>query len=423
MRQEMDTGTGTTISHILILEDDISHRDLILRAFAKVTDRFRVSWAGTIREAHEIIGRDLPDLIIADWILPDGNGIEILVRREGVVTVPLIIMTSHGDERLAVEIMKRGAIDYVVKSATTFRDLPHVASRALRYWHDIQVRKRAEEESLDSQKRLADIISFLPDAGIAIDNDGRVIAWNRMMEQMTGIAAENMLGKGDHEYSLPFYGKRRPLLIDLVLRDDPQTEKKYLYIQRDGQRITSETFIPALNGGKGAFLWGTASPLFDSKGNRIGAIEVIRDFTERKRNEEILRESEAALETLFNATHDTIALLDRQGMIVNINEEGARRLGGSVQDITGRCAYDLLPPGTAITRKAQIDRVFRPVNRSCLTIPGRACISAMRSTRFLTRSIRQWNTSRYLPLISLTGNERNQPCRRARPGLRISSPA
>ena len=358
LRQEMDTGTGITISHILILEDDISHRDLILRAFGKVTDRFRVSCAGTIRDARDIIGRDLPDLIIADWILPDGKGIEILVRRGGVVMVPLIIMTSHGDERLAVEIMKCGAIDYVVKSATTFRNLPHIASRALQYRHDIQVRERAEEDALDSQKRLADIISFLPDAVLAIDNDGRVIAWNRMMEQMTGIAAENMLGKGDHEYSLPFYGERRPILIDLVFENKPLIEKKYVYVTRDGRRITSETYIPTLKGGKGAFLWGTASPLFDSKGNRIGAIEVIRDLTEWKHNEEILHRREVILETLLNAPRDTIALLDRQGLIVNINKEGAQRLGFSVRDITGKCAYDLLPPDIAITRKAQIDRVF-----------------------------------------------------------------
>ncbi len=243
-----------------------------------------------------------------------------------------------------------------------FRDLPHVASRALGDWHNIQVRERAEEEALDSQKRLADILSFLPDAVVAIDNGGQVIAWNHAMEQMTGVASEDMLGKGDHEYGLPFYGERRPILVDLVLENNLLTEKKYLYIQRDGQRITSEIFIPSLNRGEGAFLWGTASPLFDRKGNRIGAIEVIRDLTERKRNEELLRESEAALETLFNATHETIALLDRQGMIVNINEEGARRLGGSVGNITGKCAYDLLPPGIAIARKAHIDLVFETGN-------------------------------------------------------------
>ncbi len=354
----MDSGTGTKTPHILLLEDDRAHQDLFLRAFRDDPEPFRVSVAGNILDARQVIGRDPPDLIIADWILPDGKGLDILPRRDGRVTIPLVIMTSFGDEQLAVEIMKSGAIDYVVKSATVFRDLPHIARRALREWENIHERIRAKEAVQDSQKRLADIIGFLPDAVLAIDNDGRVIAWNDAIERMTGVAAKDMIGKGDHEYSIPFYGERRPVLIDLVLMEDGEVEKKYDYIQRDERRITSETFIPTLYGGKGAYLWGTASPLFDSAGNRIGAIEVIRNITERRQAEESVREQKAILETLLNAPSDTIALLDRQGTIIDINEAGARRLGGTVQRMTGRCAYDLLPPDVANMRKEHIDRVF-----------------------------------------------------------------
>lgn len=354
----MDSGTGTKTPHILLLEDDRAHQDLFLRAFRDDPEPFRVSVAGNILDARQVIGRDPPDLIIADWILPDGKGLDILPRRDGKVTIPLVIMTSFGDEQLAVEIMKSGAIDYVVKSATVFRDLPHIARRALREWENIHERIRAKEAVQDSQKRLADIIGFLPDAVLAIDNDGRVIAWNDAIERMTGVVAKDMIGKGDHEYSIPFYGERRPVLIDLVLMEDGEVEKKYDYIQRDERRITSETFIPTLYGGKGAYLWGTASPLFDSAGNRIGAIEVIRNITERRQAEESVREQKAILETLLNAPGDTIALLDRQGTIIDINEAGARRLGGTVQRMTGRCVYDILPPDVARTRKEYIDLVF-----------------------------------------------------------------
>jgi PAS domain S-box-containing protein len=355
----MDSETGTKTSHILLLEDDRAHQDLVLRAFRDNPELFRVTLAGSLSVARQVLESDPPDLIIADWILPDGKGLDILPRRDGKVKVPLVIMTSYGDEHLAVEIMKSGAIDYVVKSATVFKDLPHIARRALRDWENIQQRIRAEEIVQESQKRLADIISFLPDAVLAIDNDGRVIAWNNAIERMTGVAAQDMLGKGDHEYSIPFYGKRRPILIDLVLMEDSEVEKKYDHLQRDGDRITSETFIQTLFGGKGGYLWGTASPLYDTLGNHIGAIEVIRDITDRKRNEDLLARREITLKTLLNAPEDTIALLDRQGIIIDINLVGARRLGGTLEDILGRCAYDLLPPDVAQERKDHIDYVFR----------------------------------------------------------------
>ena len=54
-----------------------------------------------------------------------------------------------------------------------------------------------------------EIINFLPDATFVIDIEGRVIAWNRAMEELTGVSAESMMGKGDYEYALPFYGEKK----------------------------------------------------------------------------------------------------------------------------------------------------------------------------------------------------------------------
>ena len=68
----------------------------------------------------------------------------------------------------------------------------------------------------ESERRLTDIINFMPDPTLVIDAEGRVIAWSRAMEEMTGIPAQEMLGKGDYEYAIPFYGERRPVLLDLV---------------------------------------------------------------------------------------------------------------------------------------------------------------------------------------------------------------
>jgi len=160
--------------------------------------------------------------------------------------------------------------------------------------YDLLFRELKQEEVAlrDTEQRLEDIISFLPDAIVAIDKDGRVIAWNKAIEQMTGITAGEMMGKGGYAYSVPFYGERRPILIDLVLHDDPATEKKYSGVQHTGRTITSETYIPTIFNGKGAYLWGTAAPLYNSAGSVIGAIEVIRDITVRKQEEAALIEAE-----------------------------------------------------------------------------------------------------------------------------------
>ena len=86
------------------------------------------------------------------------------------------------------------------------------------------------------------------------------------MEKMTGIRAAQILGKGDYEYALPFYRERRPVLIDLVLRDEPAIIEEYQNILRDQKNLIAEVTIPHFNDGNGASLWFIASPLYNTRG-------------------------------------------------------------------------------------------------------------------------------------------------------------
>ncbi len=136
-------------------------------------------------------------------------------------------------------------------------------------------RERVEDELKESQQRLLQIIEFLPDAILVTDKNAKVLAWNRAMEALTGVRAELMIGKGDYEYSLPFYGSRRPILIDLALHPDQEMEKLYTLIQRRGDIVFGEAFTPNLPPGN-AHLSATATILRDSNGEVIAAIESIR---------------------------------------------------------------------------------------------------------------------------------------------------
>jgi len=85
-----------------------------------------------------------------------------------------------------------------------------------------------------------------------------------------------MLGRGDYEYALPFYGERRPVLIDFALHPDLETEKQYTALQRTGDTVFGEAYTPTLPSGN-VHLSGTASVLRDSRGEVVGAIECLRD--------------------------------------------------------------------------------------------------------------------------------------------------
>ncbi|HEJ83930.1 MAG TPA: PAS domain S-box protein, partial [Desulfobacteraceae bacterium] len=148
-----------------------------------------------------------------------------------------------------------------------------------------------------SEQRLSQIIDFLPDATFVIDRQGKVIAWNRALEKMTGIRSDEMVGKGDYEYAVPFYGKKRPVLIDLVHAWDEETQKTYHYVKKQGDALVSET-VNSLVAPDGT-LWNKASVIRDENGAVIGAIESIRDISDRKQQEEerekLIQELQTAL--------------------------------------------------------------------------------------------------------------------------------
>ncbi len=167
-------------------------------------------------------------------------------------------------------------------TAAAIRDPEGRIIGAVETLEDITERKLAEEEARAARQRLLDMIDFLPDATFVVDQNKRVIAWNRAIEEMTGIRKEEIIGKGDYAYALPFYGERVPMLIDLLGTEGSEFGHKYDNFCNKGDTLYGERFFPAVFDGRGAYLWGKASPLLDSGGNQVGAIESLRDLTDRK---------------------------------------------------------------------------------------------------------------------------------------------
>lgn len=188
-----------------------------------------------------------------------------------------------------------GTLRDVIFNKATFEEKDGAVAGLVGVILDITERKAAEEETKNAYQQLWDIVEFLPDATFVVDNDKRVIAWNRAIEDLSGLKKEDVIGQGDYAYALPFYGVRRPILIDLLDESVEEIRQNYTFIKVEGKTLYAETYLQNFRNRGECYLWGVATPLYDQHGKRVGGIESIRDITAHRCAEQEKSRLEAEL--------------------------------------------------------------------------------------------------------------------------------
>jgi len=206
-------------------------------------------------------------------------------------------------------------------------------------------RREADQQDLKAANlKLESIVEFLPDATFVINSRKEVVAWNRAMEELTKIPKKEMLGQGDYAYAVPFYGERLPTLINhFGDADISQWRQLYNFVEINRSTLYAESFVPFLNDGQGAFLWLTASALYDENEQVIGAIQSVRDVTYRKKSEQALRNSEERYRRLVETMHDGMGVISSGGLITFVNDSLCQMLGHQKEEILGSSLESLFP--------------------------------------------------------------------------------
>jgi len=229
-----------------------------------------------------------------------------MLRGEREAPYEFRIQTRDGRERWILETV----------ISTVYEGRPAILGNSM----DVTDLKKAETDVRESHQLLSNIISFLPNATLIIDQNGTVLAWNHAMEELTGVKAEDMVGLDNYQYAIPFYGERRPILIDLTLKSDRNIENNYSLLQRENDLLVAEIDAPRLRG-EHRILWGKAAPIRNTNGETVGAIETIRDITGRKKAEKKLQESEETLRSIVENIGIGVSLISPDMKILALNKQ------------------------------------------------------------------------------------------------------
>jgi PAS domain S-box-containing protein len=176
---------STKNKFIIILEDEPAHAEAIKRYLAASDNGCNIIIADSLKEFNNLISNIIPDLVIADMNLPDGNAFILLNGDIEKQKWPVLVMTSFGDEEMAVKAIKSGAMDYIVKSQEAFKNIEHVVKRNLREWSNIQNRR-------ESENKFRILFETMAQGVIYQDLDHKIISANSAAEKITGLTLEQM---------------------------------------------------------------------------------------------------------------------------------------------------------------------------------------------------------------------------------------
>ena len=267
---------------ILMVEDEPAHVEIVRRSFEKQSDRFTLTVAANLQEAHQYLSANLPDLILTDLLLPDGKGTDLLPANTEDAQIPVVVMTSYGDEKAAVEAMKAGAFDYIAKSEAMLRDTPHLVAQSLREWRHIADRRKAESSLAEEKERLAVTLCSIGDAVITTDAQGMITLLNKVAEQLTGWRNADALGE-------PL--ERVFKIVNEHTRIRCENPVKKVLESGGIVGLANDTVLIGKDGTE-RVIEDSGAPIKDQQDRTIGVVMVFRDATEKRRLHEELQKAQ-----------------------------------------------------------------------------------------------------------------------------------
>ena len=324
---------GSRTDRVLVVEDDDGLRNLIQRALGKAG--YVVDGVPTGAAAIGRIKVDPGLVLLLDQKLTDMTGSELIAAlAERKIRVPFVVMTGQGSERLAVEMMKLGAVDYLVKTLDLVDLLPGVFDRLFRELETERQLHVAETALRESERQLREMFDDAPIGYHELDAAGRIIRVNHTELALLGYSDREMLGRRVWEFVEEREVSRRAVLDKLAgtLPAGREVERSYRKKDGTGTPVLIQDLI-----------------LRDKAGGISGIRTTVQSISARKQAEE-------DLQRFFESIPDLVCIVTTDGRFRKINPVWSATLGYSEQKILATSFYDFIHPDDRAATMKEVAR-------------------------------------------------------------------
>lgn len=300
---------------ILIIEDDKGLNNLISEQISGVG--YECKGFSKARDAIAWLKDAIPLLIILDYGLPDLTGNEFIneLKNNGLSVPPFVVATGRGDERIAVEMMKLGARDYIIKDAHFLNLIEHVIYRVVKEIETERKLSETERELNELNRFNAQIIEGAQEGIMVYDRQLKYVSFNKFMEKITGTNAHEVIGNHISD-----------VFPDIKNADIYECGKLAL----EGKESEIEFYFELPETGKSGWVSNTFSPLRNADNEIIGVISIVHDITERKQSELALQVNRDLLQKLLYSSTDFIrtdSMVDYQAFLKTMIEISGAKYG------------------------------------------------------------------------------------------------
>jgi len=268
----------TELLRVLLVEDSASDAKLVVQELERAGHAVQFERVETAQAMRKALDGGTWDLVLSDWSMPRFSAPAALaVMKERGVDLPFIIVSGTVGEELAVEAMRAGAHDYVLKDK--IGRLPVAIARERRNQEERTANRRREQEHRQLERRYRRIIETTNEGIFISDREGTISFASARLERMLGYEPGELQGK-----------PMRVLLAD----KDRAAARESLGRRRTGVAENGEFRLMRKDGTE-VWVLRSSNPIMDEEDHFDGMFAMVMDLTDRRRAEEALRNSEAQL--------------------------------------------------------------------------------------------------------------------------------